>query len=630
MDLGLNYIATCDIHVDKLRDALASTPRLRALRLSRCCIGGWRRARAIAKGIAANTSLIDIDLSYNSLGAASPLSAQARGVGANDRGAGVGDSLSLAVEALCRALRENRTIRRLSLAHNKLGDSGSYAVLESLRGSGSMTALDLRSNDISFIALKRCTRLLCDASARWLPTTLAVDKSKQTGGAPWLFCEPSSPDGSAARAHGDETRREEGPQRRLAALVVDLRRNVSLVGLLQREQGEASAESPELPESPESRVYHDVPPIPAPVRGLPEPSALLAHPSAMQGAAIELSASAIELSTSVMELSAMKTASEHPVTARNPSPGGIERAAGGVSGPLLSLHAAGAHSSRIRLPCGSRRLLTSHSEHVAGASLHSAFGRVASEWPSRHERSEALCPHYMCRQLEITPQMRRILIDWLVELYEELALQPEVLLASVFHVDRFLSAQLVDKEKLQLVGAVGLLFASNHFCKLPPQDGELLPDGRGLSNADDIVYWTDNTYSIHEVLSMEASMLQGLEPGQIESPLHYLGLFAAARQLHEVTASIALELLVVCTREYPLLELHPRMLAACCLYVAVRNSPPGFDTWDDSCSAACGYKAELLRTHIEGKFSFLSGYKLSCRSITSGSRAKDISVVLFV
>ena len=263
----------------------------------------------------------------------------------------MGDSLSLAVEALCRALRENRTIRRLSLAHNKLGDSGSYAVLESLRGAGSMTALDLRSNDISFIALKRCTRLLCDASARWLPTTLAVDKSKQTGGAPWLFCEPSSPDGSAARAHGDETRREEGPQRRLAALVVDLRRNVSLVGLLQREQGEASAESPELPESPESRVYHDVPPIPAPGRGLPEPSALLAHPSAMQGAAIELSASAIALSTSVMELSAMKTASEHPVTARNPSPGGIERAAGGVSGPLLSLHAAGAHSSRLRLPC---------------------------------------------------------------------------------------------------------------------------------------------------------------------------------------------------------------------------------------------------------------------------------------
>lgn len=40
----------------------------------------------------------------------------------------------------------------------------------------------------------------------------------------------------------------------------------------------------------------------------------------------------------------------------------------------------------------------------------------------------------------------RILVDWLIELYDELQLPAEVLLDGVFHVDRFLSNQEVLKE----------------------------------------------------------------------------------------------------------------------------------------------------------------------------------------
>ena len=42
-----------------------------SLSLRRCCIGGWRRARAIARGLGRNTTLTCVDLGYNGLGAAS-------------------------------------------------------------------------------------------------------------------------------------------------------------------------------------------------------------------------------------------------------------------------------------------------------------------------------------------------------------------------------------------------------------------------------------------------------------------------------------------------------------------------------------------------------------------------------
>jgi hypothetical protein len=87
--------------------------------------------------------------------------------------------------------------------------------------------------------------------------------------------------------------------------------------------------------------------------------------------------------------------------------------------------------------------------------------------PLRH--TTPLCPHYMCRQVEISASMRRILVEWLIELHDELGLPTEALLHGIHHVDRFLAAQSVRKEALQLVGAVALMTACNSFCKLPTQ-----------------------------------------------------------------------------------------------------------------------------------------------------------------
>ena len=78
---------------------------------------------------------------------------------------------------------------------------------------------------------------------------------------------------------------------------------------------------------------------------------------------------------------------------------------------------------------------------------------------------------------------------------------------------------------------------------------------------------------------MEARMLLHLdECGGValcaDAPVHYLCTYCAALpQLDDAAASIALELLVMCTREYQLLQTPPNLLAACCLGLAVCNCP---------------------------------------------------------
>ena len=82
------------------------------------------------------------------------------------------------------------------------------------------------------------------------------------------------------------------------------------------------------------------------------------------------------------------------------------------------------------------------------------------------------------------------------------------------------------------------------------------------------------------------------------------------------------------TREYPLLQLHPCLLAACCLYVAVRNSPLGTNTWDDTLSSCCGYTREVLAEHADRQLAFCRDKEICCRSIASGNRTKTIRVTL--
>ena len=67
----------------------------------------------------------------------------------------------------------------------------------------------------------------------------------------------------------------------------------------------------------------------------------------------------------------------------------------------------------------------------------------------------------MSRQSDLTPSMRAILVDWLVEVQQNFELSHETLYTAVKITDRYLDRQneMIAKDRLQLIGAAALNIA---------------------------------------------------------------------------------------------------------------------------------------------------------------------------
>jgi cyclin A len=63
-------------------------------------------------------------------------------------------------------------------------------------------------------------------------------------------------------------------------------------------------------------------------------------------------------------------------------------------------------------------------------------------------------------QVDVTPNMRSILVDWLVEVAEEYKLVSDTLYLTVSYIDRFLSDKALNRQRLQLLGVSAMLVAS--------------------------------------------------------------------------------------------------------------------------------------------------------------------------
>ncbi|KAF5950016.1 hypothetical protein HYC85_012009 [Camellia sinensis] len=62
-------------------------------------------------------------------------------------------------------------------------------------------------------------------------------------------------------------------------------------------------------------------------------------------------------------------------------------------------------------------------------------------------------------QKDVSPNMRAILVDRLVEVAEEYELHSDTLHLSISYIDRFLSTNDLNRQKLQLLGVSSLLIA---------------------------------------------------------------------------------------------------------------------------------------------------------------------------
>jgi len=106
--------------------------------------------------------------------------------------------------------------------------------------------------------------------------------------------------------------------------------------------------------------------------------------------------------------------------------------------------------------------------------------------------------NFMNRQHDINISMRYKLVDWIIEVVDELKMSKETLYTCINLIDRFLSRMAVLRGKLQLVGTTSLLICSK-FEEIHP------PDVKVFS------YVTENSYTNNEILRMEGILLRAIK-----------------------------------------------------------------------------------------------------------------------
>ncbi|XP_019436015.1 PREDICTED: cyclin-A2-2 [Lupinus angustifolius] len=208
------------------------------------------------------------------------------------------------------------------------------------------------------------------------------------------------------------------------------------------------------------------------------------------------------------------------------------------------------------------------------------------------ERERRLSSDYMEKlQQDISPGMRAILVDWLVEVSEEYNLVPDTLYLTVNLIDRFLSASLIKKQKLQLLGVTCMLISSKYEEIKAPQVKEFC-------------VITDNAYTKAEVLKMESEVLKLLH-FQLSVPTTktFLRRFIKAAQSSYEVGYVELEFLAnylaeLTLVEYSFLQFLPSMIAASAVLLARWNLIQSEHPWNPTMEHYTNYKVSDLKTTV--------------------------------
>lgn len=163
---------------------------------------------------------------------------------------------------------------------------------------------------------------------------------------------------------------------------------------------------------------------------------------------------------------------------------------------------------------------------------------------------------YMNVQSNITPQMRGILINWLIEVNYKFDLMPETLYLTVALLDRYLSLGAIKKNEMQLVGLTALLIASKYEDFWHPR-------------VKDLISISAESYTRDQLLGMEKLILNKLK-FRLNLPTLYVFMlrFLKAAQGDTKLEHLAFFLIELCLVEYEALKYKPSMLCAAAIYVA--------------------------------------------------------------
>ncbi|MCL7041138.1 hypothetical protein MKW94_021938 [Papaver nudicaule] len=191
-------------------------------------------------------------------------------------------------------------------------------------------------------------------------------------------------------------------------------------------------------------------------------------------------------------------------------------------------------------------------------------------------------------QRDITATMRGVLVDWLVEVAEEYKLVPDTLYMTVSYIDRYLSSNALNRQKLQLLGVSCMLIASKYEEISPP-------------HVEDFCFITDNTYNKEEVVKMETDILKVLD-FEIGCPTtkSFLRRFTRSTQENCKSPNLQMEFLGYYLAELSLLDYScvqflPSMIAASVIFLTRFTIQPKLHPWNLILQQCSGYKPSDIK-----------------------------------
>lgn len=165
-------------------------------------------------------------------------------------------------------------------------------------------------------------------------------------------------------------------------------------------------------------------------------------------------------------------------------------------------------------------------------------------------------PDYIDHQPDLEWKMRGILVDWLIEVHTRFRLLPETLFLAVNIIDRFLSAEVVALDRLQLVGVTAMFIASKYEEVLSPH----------VANFSHVA---DDTFSEKEILDAERHVLATLEYNMsFPNPMNFLRRISKADNYDIQTRTLGKYLMEISLLDHRFMGFPQSHISAAAMYLA--------------------------------------------------------------
>lgn len=219
-------------------------------------------------------------------------------------------------------------------------------------------------------------------------------------------------------------------------------------------------------------------------------------------------------------------------------------------------------------------------EDVDDPLMVSEYVHEIFEYLKELEQTTLPNPQYMKHQEDLEWKMRGILVDWLIEVHTRFHLLPETLFLAVNILDRFLSAKVVQLDRLQLVGVTAMFIASKYEEVLSP-------------HVQNFRHVADDGFTEQEILSAERYVLSALNYDlSYPNPMNFLRRISKADNYDIQTRTLAKYLMEISLLDHRFMGYMPSEIAAGAMYLARKILERG--AWDATIAHYAGYDEEQI------------------------------------